>query len=141
MSHAPAIAPHIEQIVDTDQRPLACIVYASHKPPITEFVTPTDWTQQVGFVVYRAGTSIPRHRHLPIQRKIIGTGEVLVVRKGHCEVELYADGGILIAQRELHVGDVLILIAGGHGFHMIEDTVLLEIKQGPYTGLTEKKYF
>jgi hypothetical protein len=39
------------------------------------------------------------------------------------------------------VGDVVVLLDGGHGFRMLEDTVLLEIKQGPYSGLGEKEQF
>ena len=31
-------------------------------------------------------------------------------------------------------GDVLMLISGGHGFRMIENTVFLEVKRGPYIG-------
>ncbi|MDO8630284.1 MAG: hypothetical protein Q7R41_07310 [Phycisphaerales bacterium] len=130
----------IEHIHD-GQRPLACIVHADHRPDATEFVTPDDWTQQVGFIVYKAGDRIARHTHLPIERRIVGTGEVLVVRKGRCEVDLYNEAGTLVAKRELRTGDVLILVSGGHGFRMLEDTVLLEVKQGPYTGLAEKEYF
>ena len=35
----------------------------------------------------------------------------------------------------------MLMISGGHGFRMLEDTVLFEVKQGPYTGLDEKKWF
>ena len=140
MSVATTTASRVEQICDGG-RPLACIVRAGPPPESTEFVTPDDWNQQVGFVVYPAGGTIARHRHRPIERHIVGTAEVLVVRKGRCEVDLYNEHGSLIATRELRTGDVLILVAGGHGFRMIEDTVLLEVKQGPYTGLTEKDYF
>jgi hypothetical protein len=38
-------------------------------------------------------------------------------------------------------GDVMVLVAGGHEFRMREDTVLLEIKQGPYPGVAEKERF
>jgi hypothetical protein len=38
-------------------------------------------------------------------------------------------------------GDVLLLVKGGHGFRMLEETVFVEIKQGPYTGLDEKERF
>lgn len=133
--------PTVEQICDAANRPLACIIYSSHRPERTEFMTPNEWNQQVGFIVYPKGASIARHVHKAIARRITGTAEVLVVRKGRCEVELYAEDGEFAAKRELGAGAVLVLIAGGHGFRMLEDTVLLEIKQGPYTGLAEKEYF
>jgi len=140
MSVATTIPCTVEHICDNG-RPLACIVHAAHQPRSTQFITPDNWDQQVGFVVYPAGGTIARHVHLPIERRLVGTSEVLVVRKGRCEVDLFDEQGMLVVTRELRTGDVLILVAGGHGFRMLEDTVLLEVKQGPYTGLSEKDYF
>ena len=76
-----------------------------------------------------------------IERHSVGTSEVLVIKSGRCLIDIYDDGQQLIATRELCVGDVVLMVAGGHGFRMVEDTVLLEIKQGPYTGLDEKERF
>src|SRR5262249_51852084 len=45
---------------------LASIVWAEATPEKTTFVTPVDCPQQVGFIVHRAGGSVPRHRHLPV---------------------------------------------------------------------------
>ncbi len=120
---------------------LACIVRAGLQPDSTAFVTPEDWTQQVGFVVYPAGGEIVRHVHRPIRRNIVGTSEVLIVRRGRCEFDLFGEDGTRVATRELCTGDVAIILAGGHGFRMLEDSVLLEVKQGPYTGMDEKEYF
>jgi hypothetical protein len=47
----------------------------------------------------------------------------------------------MVVTREMHVGDILIAVSGGHGFRVLEDTVLLEIKQGPYPGGAEKARF
>ena len=69
------------------------------------------------------------------------TSEVLVIKAGRCVIDIYDDGKQLIASRELRVGDVVLMVGGGHGFRMLEDTVLLEIKQGPYTDLDEKERF
>ena len=72
---------------------------------------------------------------------MIGTSEVLLVKAGHCLIDIYNDAHELVATRELRVGDVMLMVGGGHGFRMLEDTVFLEIKQGPYTGLDEKEQF
>jgi len=120
---------------------LAYVLRGDQQPAATTFVTPASETQQVGYVVYPAGGTIARHRHRPLERHIVGTSEVLVVRRGRCEVDLFDGDGRLAATRELGAGDVLVLTGGGHGFRMLEDTVLLEVKQGPYTGLSEKEYF
>ena len=95
----------------------------------------------MGFVVYPAGGEIHRHVHRPLERHLIGTSEVLIVRRGRCEIDIYNDDRTLVASRELREGDVMLMVGGGHGFHMLEDTVLLEVKQGPYTGIDEKEHF
>lgn len=120
---------------------MACVIRNSTNPDQTTFVSEHEWTQQVGFVVYPRGGVIPRHRHLPLERTIVGTSEVLIVQSGRCEVEVFSNDGDLIATRQLESGDVLCLLAGAHGFRMLEDTVLLEVKQGPYTGTVEKERF
>jgi quercetin dioxygenase-like cupin family protein len=96
---------------------------------------------QVGFVVYKSGGEVARHTHRSFERHIAGTTEVLIVKSGRCEMDVFNDERQLVATRELRTGDVLLLLGGGHGFRMVEDTVLLEIKQGPYVGLDEKERF
>jgi hypothetical protein len=95
----------------------------------------------VGFVAYPAGGEITRHVHRLVDRHTVGTSEVLVVKKGHCLIDIYNDDRYLVAARELRAGDIMLMVGGGHGFRMLEDTVFLEIKQGPYIGLNEKERF
>ena len=121
--------------------PLAYIIRADMTPDKTTFLTPSELNLQVGFVVYPEGGEIARHVHLPVGRHIVGTPEVLVIKKGRCEVDLYNDKREWVATRDLSEGDVILMVGGGHGFRMTEDTVFLEIKQGPYTGLDEKERF
>lgn len=120
---------------------LAIIVRHSFEPDKTTFVTSDDLNQQIGFIVYPAGGEIVPHSHTNVERTTVGTQETLVVRSGLVEVDLYDDDHRLVATRTLEAGDVLTLISGGHGFHMKEDTVLLEIKQGPYGGEKDKERF
>ena len=133
-------APLIEHVTDGETT-LAIIVRAALSPEKTTFITPDEYKQQVGFVVYPAGGEVARHVHRQLERHIVGTSEVLVIKKGRCEMDVYNDERELVATRELKRGDVLIMVAGGHGFRMLEDTVLLEVKQGPYTGVDEKERF
>ena len=120
---------------------LAYIVRAELTPATTTFLTPNEFTHQVGLIVYPAGGEIKRHVHRPLERHIAGTSEVIIVRKGRCELDIYDDDRVLVATRELRTGDVMLMVGGGHGFRMLEDTILLEVKQGPYTGLNEKELF
>lgn len=121
--------------------PLAYIIRGDLLPSRTTFLTPPQFKQQVGFVVYPAGGEIQRHVHRPLSRHLVGTSEVLIVRRGRCEIDIYNDDRELVATRELREGDVMLMVGGGHGFHMLEDTVFLEVKQGPYTGQDEKERF
>ena len=131
---------HVEHVT-WKGKPLAYIILAESNPQKTTFLTPTEFKQQVGFVVYPAGGEIQRHVHRPLERNIVGTSEVLIVQKGRCEIDIYNDDRELIATRELCRGDIMLMVGGGHGFRMLEDTVFLEIKQGPYTGVDEKERF
>jgi mannose-6-phosphate isomerase-like protein (cupin superfamily) len=130
----------VEQIIWKD-KPLAYIIRAEMAPGKTTFLTPSELNFQVGFVVYPAGGEVARHLHRPLERHIVGTSEVLVVKEGRCQMDIYDDDRRLVATRELRKGDIMLMVGGGHGFRMLEDTVLLEVKQGPYTGLDEKERF
>jgi hypothetical protein len=72
---------------------------------------------------------------------LVGTSEVLYLRQGRCEIDIYNNDHELVATRELRIGDLMLMVDGGHGFRMLEDTVFLEIKQGPFTGDDEKEHF
>jgi mannose-6-phosphate isomerase-like protein (cupin superfamily) len=131
----------IEAVRAGDGTVLTYLIHAGALPDSTRFLTPDDCNLQVGQVVYSAGGEIARHIHLPIERHIVGTTEVLLVQQGRCEVDVYTDTRELVATRELGVGDIVIGVGGGHGFRVLEDLVLLEIKQGPYPGGAEKERF
>jgi uncharacterized protein with PhoU and TrkA domain len=140
--HANAVS-YTEQVehITWKGKPLAYIIKAEMSPQETTFLTPPTFKQQVGFVVYPAGGEIQRHVHRPLERHLVGTSEVLVVQRGRCEIDIYNDDRNLVATRELDKGDIMLMVGGGHGFRMLEDTVFLEIKQGPYTGMDEKERF
>jgi quercetin dioxygenase-like cupin family protein len=125
----------IEPIADDSAgQVLAYVVRGTPAPQRTTFLTPPEATLQVGYVVYAAGQEIARHMHLPLERQLVGTAEVLLVQRGRCEVDVYTSDRRLVGTRELRQGDVLIALSGGHAFRLLEDTVLLEVKQGPFAG-------
>lgn len=129
------------EVVVADGITLAYVIRAEAAPERTTFVTGDDANLQVGFVVYPAGGEVQPHEHLPVEREIVGTAEVLFVRTGRCQADLYDGKRERVETIELAAGDTIVLLAGGHGFRMVEDTVLLEVKQGPYIGLAEKERF
>jgi hypothetical protein len=46
-----------------------------------------------------------------------------------------------LESRVLNQGDVVLLAYGGHGFEMLEDSEMIEVKQGPYAGEMDKIRF
>jgi hypothetical protein len=54
---------------------------------------------------------------------------------------VYDENKVMVALRDLYPNDVVLMVGGGHGFRNLEDTVLLEIKQGPYLGVEDKELF
>lgn len=120
---------------------IATVIRRDYAPSKTTFVTPDSYYQQAGFVVYPAGGEVPRHHHLPLQRHLVGTPETLMIRKGVVEADLYAMDKTFLTTLTLNEGDMILLVSGGHCFRFQEDTILFEIKQGPYTGLKEKELF
>ncbi|HEX7490072.1 MAG TPA: hypothetical protein VF337_00020 [Candidatus Limnocylindrales bacterium] len=129
------------EAINHNQVTLAYVVRADTTAATTTFFTGDDATFQGGFVVYPAGGSVMPHVHLPVVRTVVGTSELLMVRSGRCIVDLYDDDRALVTSRELGPGDFVLALNGGHGFRMLEHTVLLEVKQGPYSGQAEKERF
>jgi hypothetical protein len=131
---------NVEKII-ADGKILCYVIRADIKPEKTTFITPPDNKQQVGFIVYPKGGVIARHSHRQLERHIVGMAEVLMVKSGHCQIEVFDDDKALVATRDLYPNDVVLMVGGGHGFRILEDTVLLEIKQGPYLGVEDKELF
>jgi hypothetical protein len=131
---------HIEHITWNNQH-IATIIRRDFMPTETIFISPDSYYQQAGFVVYPKGGVVARHAHLPLQRHLVGTPETLIIRKGKVNVDLYALDKSYLGIWTLEEGDMILLVSGGHSFNCQEDTIFLEIKQGPYTGLVEKERF
>jgi cupin fold WbuC family metalloprotein len=125
-----------------DGQECATVIHNATKPPDhTQFITRPSDTQQVGYICYSKGGKVQPHYHLPIERHFCGTTEVVLVLSGKCRVTFYDKQQKQHSSLQLHVGDAIIIGDCGHGFEMEEDTVLFEVKQGPYIGLAEKRRF
>jgi len=129
------------ELISAEGRIIAMLIPREAEFQETTFVSPPEVPLQLGFVSYAAGKEIAAHCHLPVERRITVTCEFLWVRKGRCEIDFYDDHRALVATRELRTGDAILLLSGGHGFRMTEDTVLAEVKQGPYIGAAEKERY
>ena len=84
---------------------------------------------------------IAPHVHNPVLREVQYTQEVLFIRKGRLRVDFYDHQQYYLRSRILEAGDVILLIEGGHGFEVLEDVEMIEVKQGPYAGEQDKMRF
>lgn len=106
-----------------------------------KFFTPDDFSQQLGYMHRPKGYEIQPHVHNPVLREVSFTKEVLIIKKGKVRVDFYNDEQAYLESRILNQGDIVLLAFGGHGFKMLEDSVIVEVKQGPYAGDADKTRF
>lgn len=133
-------ASFIENIVH-ELEPIALIIKAQFDKPGIHFFTPKNFSQQVAFMRHPKGHKIAPHIHNLISRHVFYTQEVLIVRYGKVKVHLYSSSKEFIGSRILEEGDIILLCGGGHSFEMIEETSMIEVKQGPYAGQEDKVIF
>jgi mannose-6-phosphate isomerase-like protein (cupin superfamily) len=133
-------AAALEQVVH-DGTLYAVIVRRNFDRPGIHFFTPGNFSQQLGFMAHPAGHRIKAHVHREVQRDVLRTQEVLLLRKGRLRVDFYSGSGDPVDSRVLEAGDVILLASGGHGFEVLEACEMIEVKQGPYLGDQDKIVF
>jgi mannose-6-phosphate isomerase-like protein (cupin superfamily) len=121
---------------------LYCIIIRSHfdSQKIT-FFTPDNFSQQLGYLPHKKGATIQPHVHLHQKREVFYTQEVLFIKKGKVKIKFFDVNEKHVFSEMLQTGDFILLCGGGHGFEMLEDSSMIEIKQGPYLGENDKRRF
>lgn len=130
----------VQQVIH-DNELLALILSHRFAEPGIHFFTPNELSQQLAYMKYDAGKTIPAHVHNPVHRDVFYTQEVLFIKKGKLRVDFYSKTQDYLESRVLEAGDVILLITGGHGFEVLEDLEMVEVKQGPYVGDQDKTRF
>ncbi len=130
----------IETIKTGDQL-LAVIISRDFHEPGIHFFTPNDLSQQLAYMRHPAGKVIEPHVHNPVSRNVHFTQEVLLIKRGRLRVDFYDDTQAYLESRVLEEGDVILLATGGHGFEVLEEIEMIEVKQGPYAGDQDKTRF
>ena len=121
---------------------LAFILSSSFSQEGIHFFTPDTFSQQLGYKKRPTGYAIAPHDHNPVPRTIEWTQEVLFIKSGKVRLDLYAPGTReYLESHVLHAGDVVLLAHGGHGLAMLEESEIIEVKQGPYAGEADKTRF
>jgi len=129
------------QRINHANKELALIIRRSYSKTGIEFFTPSDYSQQVGYMKRATGYLIPPHIHNPVPSEVAYTSEVLFIKSGRVRVDFYSEDQRYLESSILETGDVILLAFCGHGFEMLEESEIIEVKQGPYTGEQDKTRF
>jgi mannose-6-phosphate isomerase-like protein (cupin superfamily) len=120
---------------------LALIVRADFEGEGVHFFTPNEFSQQLAYMRHPKGKLIDPHVHNIVQRNITYTQEVLIIKRGRLRVDFYDSNRTYLQSRILKGGDIILLATGGHGFEVLDDLEMIEVKQGPYAGDGDKTRF
>jgi hypothetical protein len=129
------------ETIEHNGKQLALIVRSNFTAEGIQFFTPNTYSQQLGYMKRPIGYVIPPHVHNPVKREVEYTKEVLIIRRGVVRVDFYAEDQAYLQSAVLQAGDIILLAYGGHGFEMLEEAEIVEVKQGPYAGDQDKTRF
>lgn len=95
-------------------------------------ITNTQEFLQVVTLKHPKGCYLKAHLHKPTVRKTQKLQECIIVKKGKIKLDLYTQDKKLIKYIFLRTGQAFILLNGGVGIKIIEDTEIYEVKNGPF---------
>ena len=120
---------------------LAVIIRADFQADGIVFATPNELPQQLGYMKRPAGYEIDPHVHVLKRYDVQYSSETLFIRKGKVRIDFYSEDRQYLSSEILMAGDVVLLSRGGHGFEMLEESEIIEVKQGPYESDNDKIRF
>ena len=131
---------HITIIKDNNEI-LAIIIRNNFSTEGIKFFTPDEFSQQLAYMYHKKGKKIRPHSHRSLKREIRFTQEVLFIKRGMLRVDLFQNIHTFHSTHFLSAGDTILLASGGHGFEVLDDIEMIEVKQGPYAGDKDKTHF
>ena len=105
------------------------------------FFTSKEATQQFGYMKHKKNHLIMPHQHNKRLTKILITTEVIILLKGILRVDFYNKKTEYLFSKKIYDGDLIMLTNGGHGFKVLTDVEMIEVKQGPYSLSSDKIKF
>jgi mannose-6-phosphate isomerase-like protein (cupin superfamily) len=146
VSDAPAVAGTTESGPDLLRlehggRLIALLLRGTFSRPGIQFFTSNEFSQQLAHMAHPVGKLIDPHVHNPVAREVMFTQEVLMIKRGRIRIDLYAADREYLESWVAGAGDVILLASGGHGFEVLEELEMIEVKQGPYAGDGDKTRF
>ncbi len=104
------------------------------------FLTPNHLTLQLGFIKHKSNTYIKPHTHKNYLRRIKKTTEILFIKNGSIRVDFYSKKKYLFS-KVVSKNKILILLEGSHGFKILKNCSIIEVKQGPFSLSMDKERF
>jgi hypothetical protein len=105
------------------------------------FFTSKKATQQFGYMKHKKDHIIKPHNHNKRLTKILRTTEVILLLKGALRVDFYDNKKKYLFSKIIKEKDIIMLVHGGHGFKVLKNVEMVEIKQGPYSLSSDKIKF
>jgi hypothetical protein len=120
----------------------ALIVRSSYKKKKgVSFFTDNKATQQFGYMNHKKDYVILPHRHNKRKSEILLTTEVIIILDGILRVDFYNEKEKYLFSKKIYANDIIMLSHGGHGFKVLKDVKMIEVKQGPYQKIKDKIKF
>ena len=132
--------PTVEKIT-SDGEIVAIIIRSHFEEKGVNFLSPDKFSFQLGVNSYKKGEIVKSHTHRKRKRTINVTQEMVHLQKGKIELYLFDSKGKKIKTLNLEEGDSVLFSAGGHGWKNLEDSKVIEVKQGPYFGVEKDKVY
>ena len=130
----------IEKIIHNDTV-IALIIYKGYKQDGIQFLSPNEYSLQLGYMKRSKGYRVLPHSHNPVHRDTIGTQEVLFIKSGEIRIDFYSFEQVFLGSRKLSAGDIVLLAGAGHGIEVLQEAVIVEVKNGPYIEGADKGRF
>ena len=105
-----------------------------------DFITPESAFIQAGTFKYPKGKQCNPHYHIENERPNNLTQECNIVMSGSMAATIYDNKNQVIHTELLRAGDMIVVLAGGHGYEILEDnTKVVECKNGPFISVEKDK--
>lgn len=118
---------------------IATHVKPEESEPGLSFVTTDDKFLQLGIWNYEKGHNLPAHFHNEFERSSYKTNEFVFVMKGSIECNLYTEDGSFIESVIVSANEGILMHEMSHEYKIIEDSIILESKNGPFMGVEKDK--
>ena len=105
------------------------------------FFTSKNSIQQFGYMKHKKNYVIKPHKHNQRLTKILKTTEVILLLKGSLRVDFYNNKKKYLFSNIINEKDIIMLVHGGHGFKVLKNVEMIEVKQGPYSLAGDKTKF